>query len=133
MSKLKFELLPGEEIIDTWTLLYIPPNGAKYNGKCTITNLRLVYDAKLDYTLQETLRTSLLMNKEEDGLLIIPKEKIVELNVLKSLMDKRVMLTLDNGQVHIFGYGIMNIDKVVDAINNNLQQSLDKSQSKINQ
>ena len=38
-------LQPGETKIDTWTLLYLPPNGGKYNGKLTITNQRLLYDA----------------------------------------------------------------------------------------
>jgi hypothetical protein len=39
---LKINLQPGEASIDTWSLLYLPPNGGKYNGKLTVTNQRLL-------------------------------------------------------------------------------------------
>ena len=55
MSKLPFKLLPEENVIDTWTLLYTPPGGGKYNGKLTITNKRLLYDAKYDVSVRGLL------------------------------------------------------------------------------
>jgi hypothetical protein len=118
MSQLKFELLPDEKIIDTWTLLYIPPNGGKYNGKCTVTNLRILYDAKFDYSVKGIIEESLFIKWGSEGFLVIPKNRIANVEVKKSFLDKRVMLTLDNGQIHTFSYGAMNIDKVVDAIKN---------------
>ena len=36
-------LLPGEQKIDTWTILYQPPKGGKFNGKLLVTNQRLLY------------------------------------------------------------------------------------------
>jgi len=36
-------LRPGETAIDTWTLIYTPPGGGKYDGKLTVTNQRLLY------------------------------------------------------------------------------------------
>ncbi|MEO5946399.1 MAG: hypothetical protein ABIP79_06245 [Chitinophagaceae bacterium] len=39
---MKIEMQPNETKIDTWTILYIPPNGGRYNGKLTITNKRLI-------------------------------------------------------------------------------------------
>ncbi len=38
---MKIELQPNETKIDTWSILYIPPGGGKYNGKLTITSKRL--------------------------------------------------------------------------------------------
>ena len=33
MAKFPFSLLTDEQVIDTWTLIYTPPGGGKYNGK----------------------------------------------------------------------------------------------------
>ena len=107
---------PGEEVIDTWTLLYIPPSRGKYNGKCTVTNQRIIYDAKFDYSVKGLLEETLFVKWGSEGFLVIPKNRIANVDTKKSFFDKRVMLTLDNGQVHTFSYGAMGIDKLVDAI-----------------
>ena len=57
MSKFPFTLQEGETIIDTWTLIYIPPGGGKYNGKLTVTNKRLLYDAIFSSTIGNRRRT----------------------------------------------------------------------------
>ena len=49
---MKITLQPGETAIDTWSLFYFPPNGGKYNGKLTVTNQRLLYDAMFDISLR---------------------------------------------------------------------------------
>lgn len=117
MSKLQFELLPNETVIDTWTLLYIPPSGGKYNGKCTITNKRIFYDALLDYSAAGIATSFFFVESGSKGYLMIPKSSIKKTEVKKSLFNKSVALTLDDNQVHTFSYGAMNIDKVVEAIN----------------
>ena len=116
MSKPKFDLSPDETIIDTWTLLYIPPNGGKYNGKCTITNKRIFYDALLDYSAMGIAASLFFIETGSKGYLMIPKSSIKNSEVKKSFLNKSIALTLDDGQVHTFSYGAMNIDKVVDAI-----------------
>ena len=106
------ELQPGETPIDTWTLLYTPPGGGgNYNGKLTITNQRLVYDAKWDATV-----LGILGNRSASGHLVIDKSEIANLEVQKKLLSKKAILTLSDGSVHTFNYGAMNIDKVVAAI-----------------
>ncbi len=117
MSAPKFDLLPDEKIIDTWTLLYIPPGGGKYNGKCTITNKRILYDALLDYSAAGIASSFFFIESGSKGYLVIPKSSITNTEVKKSFFNKSVALTLDDGQVHTFSYGAMNIDKVVAAIN----------------
>ena len=34
------DMQPGETPIGTWTLFYIPPEGGKYNGKLTVTQVK---------------------------------------------------------------------------------------------
>ena len=106
------DLQPGETAIDTWTLLYTPPGGgSNYNGKLTVTNQRLLYDAKWDATV-----LGILGNRSASGQLVIDKSDIANLEVQKKLLSKKAILTLTDGSVHIFNYGAMNIDKVVAAI-----------------
>jgi hypothetical protein len=117
MATAKFELMPDEAVIDTWTLLYTPPGGGKYNGKCTITNKRIFYDALLDYSAGGIASSFFVIESGSKGYLQIPKSSIKDTAVKKSFLNKSVSLTLDDGQVHTFSYGAMNIDKVVDAMN----------------
>ena len=108
---MKLELNPGETKIDSWTLFYIPPTGEKYNGKLTITNQRLLYDAKLDASLMGVLN-----NRMVEGNLQIDKQDISRIEVSKKLLSKKATLTLSDGSVHVFDRGAMNIDPVVSAI-----------------
>ena len=92
--------------IDTWSILYMPPAGGKYNGKLTITNKRLLYDAK----------TGLPVNGFLTEALEISKADIIDIQVEKNLLAKKVIVVLSDGSRHTFSYGAFNIDKIVEAI-----------------
>ena len=113
----KFQLEPGESEIDSWTILYVPPKGGKYNGKLTVTNKRLLYDAKFDVSFGGMIEEALFVKFGSEGYVVIPKDRIKNTEVKKSLFSKKVILTLDNGEVHTFDYGALNVDKVAEAIN----------------
>lgn len=104
-------LQPDERVLDTWTLFYLPPNGGKYNGKLTVTNNRLLYEAKFDASL-----IGVLGNRAAGGYLAIDKDDIRNVEVSKKLFSKKAILTLSDGSIHTFDYGAMNIDKCVEAI-----------------
>ena len=117
MSKSPFVLSPDEQAIDTWTLLYIPPGGGKYNGKLTITNKRLLYDAKYDVSARGLLSEALFVKWGSEGYLEINKADVTDVQVEKNFLAKKAILTLSDGSKHTFNYGALNIDKVVTAIN----------------
>ena len=113
----KIPLEPNEAKIDTWTVLYQPPAGGKYNGKLLVTNQRLLYDAQFDVSAKGMLDEALFVKwGSEAPVLIIPKARIAKVDVQKSFFAKKVLVSLDNGQVHTFNYGMMNIDPVAAAI-----------------
>ena len=119
MATKAFELQPGEEIIDTWPLIYSPPGGGVFDGRCTVTNRRIVYASELDITVKEILAEFIDPNKGNRGYLVIPKTRIMEIEAKRSYLEKRVILTLDNGQRHEFSYGALNIDRLVEAMEKN--------------
>lgn len=116
MSKFPFALAADENAIDTWTILYVPPGGGKYNGKLTVTNKRLLYDAKYDVSAKGLLSEALFVKWGSEGYLEIDKSQITDVQVEKSFLSKKVILTLSDGSKHTFNYGALNVDKVAEAI-----------------
>lgn len=112
----KIQLAPDEQKIDTWTLLYYPPKGGKFNGKLLVTNKRLCYDAQFDVSASGMVSEMLFVKWGSEGYLEIPKQRIANVAIDKSFFAKKVLITLDDGTVHTFSYGVMNIDKVAAAI-----------------
>ncbi len=113
---MKIELLTDESTIDTWAIIYTTPDGGKYNGKLTITTKRLLFDAKSDVPVKAFLPETMLAKCKRDGYLEINKSDIKDMLVEKSLLAKKATLTLADGSKHTFNYGVLNIDKVVEAI-----------------
>ena len=113
---MNINLQPGERKIDTWTLFYLPPNGGKYNGKLTVTNQRLLYDAMFDASFKGMVSEALFVKWGSEGYLEIDKTAVESLKVVKKLLSKRCTMTLKDGTEHTFDYGAMNIDKLVAAI-----------------
>ncbi len=116
---MKIELQPNENKIDTWTILYIPPGGGKYNGKLTVTNKRLLYDAKYDVSAKGLLSEALFIKWGSEGYLEIHKADVKDVRVEKAFLSKKAIVTLTDGSEHIFNYGALNVDKVADAIRSN--------------
>ena len=104
-------LRAGETTIDTWTLFYVPPGGGKVNGKLTVTDQRLIYDAKFDASV-----LGVLGNHTAEGILSIEKSAITGIDVQRKLFSKKATVSLSDGSQHVFDYGAMNIDKCVAAM-----------------
>ena len=113
---MNIQLEPGENKIDTWTILYIPPGGGKYNGKLMVTNKRLLYDAKYDVSAKGLLSEALFIKWGSEGYLTINKSDITDVQVEKSFLAKKAIVTLSDGSKHTFNYGALNVDKVAEAI-----------------
>ena len=106
----------GERSLGTWTIMYLPPGGGRYNGVLDVTDRRLIYDAKFDISASGIVEEALFYKWGSEGYVVVPKQRIRQVDAKKSLMSKKIVLTLDNGQEHVFSYGMLNIDKIVDAI-----------------
>jgi hypothetical protein len=110
------ELQPSESTIDTWPIIYIPPKGGTYKGKLTITNKRLLYNARSDMPATGLFTEALFEKDEGRAFLEIEKKDIVHVEVEKNFLAKKAIVILNDGSRHTFSYGVLNIDKVVEAI-----------------
>jgi hypothetical protein len=113
---MKAILQQDEVYLDTWSLFYLPPGGGKYNGKLTITNQRLLYDAMFDASFKGMVAGAVTTRWGSEGYLEIDKKHIQSVDVQKKLLSKKCILTLTDGSKHTFDYGALNIDKAVAAI-----------------
>lgn len=110
---MKLELQSNETAIDTWAINYIGPNNKAAAGKLTITNQRLLF---LPQHGADSLSLSVYNRK---GLIVLDKSNIKDVAAQKSFLSKKVLVTMRDDSVHVFNYGVMNIDKLVAAIQNN--------------
>jgi len=109
------ELEYGEAELGSWTLNYIPPSGGRYTGKLIVSDRRLLFDAKFDTSLTGTLGELLIMSGSH-RYLSIPKGNIRSVDVKRSMLKKKVIVTLYDGTEHTFDYGMLSVDKVAAAI-----------------
>lgn len=107
---MKLELSPDETRIDTWTIHYTGPDNRSDSGKLTVTNRRLLFLPQHD---AGSLSLS-VFNK--NGLIILDKSMIKNVTSQKSLLSKKVVITMYDGSVHVFNYGILNVEKIVSAV-----------------
>lgn len=110
---MKVELAPNETTIDTWSINYIAPDSKTSTGKLTITNQRLVF------LPQHDAGSFSLSIYNKNGLIVLEKSAIKDITAQKSLLSKKVVITMSDGSVHAFNYGIMNIDRILAAVQAN--------------
>lgn len=113
----KITLLPGENPIDTWMLFYTPPGGKKFNGSLTVTDQRLVYRTLYDAGHNPASYHVSFSKEDKDIIYSINKMDISQVDAQKSLLSKKVIVTLADGTKHEFNRGAMSVDKLMEAIN----------------
>jgi hypothetical protein len=106
------DLLPGEHHIDTWALKYCSPGGSEYEGKCMITDRRLLFIPVICVKKGQPEPATVNSN----GQLEINKNMIREVTRIKTYIENQVKLKLENGLEYAFSYGALNIDRIADAI-----------------
>ena len=110
-------LLPAETAIDTWTIFYSPSVEKKFNGKLTVTNKRLIYRTLYDAAYNPASYHVAFDKEDKDIIFSFNKADIARVDTQKSFLAKKVIITLSDGSKHEFNYGVMSVDKLVDAIN----------------
>ncbi len=111
-----FALEQDETRLGKWTLNYNPPGGGRYTGPLTVTDRRLIFEARFDTSLMGTLEQALFVTTDSGHVLVIPKDRIRQVDIKKSFFSKNVLVVLDNDETHTFNYGMMSVDAIAEAI-----------------
>jgi hypothetical protein len=111
----QYELQPGEVELGTWTLNFLPHGGGRFTGPLTVTNQRILFDAKFNTSFSGVLR-ELIVFKGSWGFVSIPKDRIKNVETQSGILKKKVLITLDNGNTHTLDYGLLAVQKLADAI-----------------
>lgn len=106
---------PGEVELGKWTLNFAPQGGGRYTGPLTVTDRRIMFLAKFATSLGGTLG-ELIVDRGDYGCLSIPKSRIKSVDLIGGFMKKKIALTLDDGSRHVLDYGLLSVDKIVEAI-----------------
>ncbi len=90
-------------IIDTWTLNYRPEGGGRYLGALTVTD----EDVQFSST-------------DLDGDIVLPGTDIANVEATRRRLMKRAVVTMKDGHSHVFDYGLLSVESIVDAISSML-------------
>src|ERR1043165_5570874 len=107
-------LAASEKIINTWKISYETQEGEKYEGRLIVTSARLLYDAGSAPPSRDSGNQDLFTKWGSDEFFMIPKERIAKVEISRSLLSKKVIVTLDNESRHTFNYGILDVRPVAD-------------------
>ena len=113
---IKFSLDPNEVEKGHWTTNFLPQGGGRYTGKLTITDKRIIFHAQYNTSFAGLVTEALFYKFGDEGYIIIPRDQIQEVEKKTSLMNKRVILKLQNGQVHAIDNGILSVDKIIETL-----------------
>lgn len=110
------DLDQGENKLGKWTLNYLPPQGGRYNGVLTVTDKRLIFEARFDTSFTKSAEIVSLIQSDSGHFLIIPKTSIKDVEISKSFFSKKVLITLENTETHVFHYGMLSVKTLAEAI-----------------
>jgi hypothetical protein len=110
-----FELRPDEKELGSWTVNYLPPGGGRYTGPLVVTDQRLLFKFANDTSASGVLK-KLFFFRDTHGYIAIPRERIRSIDRKSGLLNKRVRVTLDDGEAHVFDHGMLSIDAMAAAI-----------------
>lgn len=114
---MSLSLQQSEEIINTWTMIFLPDSKEKINGRLTVTNQRLVFDMLYNISsFQQVIQSAYLVADGQYSQLEIPKTDIVNVSIEKSFLQKKVIVSVENGDLFTFSHGLMSVDSIVAAI-----------------
>ncbi|MBX3103117.1 MAG: hypothetical protein KF690_11455 [Bacteroidetes bacterium] len=107
----KLELQPNEKLIDSWTVNVII-NGSRFTGKVYITNQQVL----MDKAWAVHFNALGVLQVPGNQLIAIPKSEIRETRTKTSFFNKRVYLTLNNGNELVIDRGMLSITPIVEAL-----------------
>lgn len=117
---IRTEQRAGESIVDSWTVnASIPETDRRWLGKLWVTSQRAVFEPLYDNT--DFASAVYGANASSDSFSIEYAE-VAQVSARKSFFKKIVVIELQSGSSWLFDYGMLSVDKLLDALNMQIQQ-----------
>jgi hypothetical protein len=117
---------------DTWTINYLPESGGRITGKLSVADDEVRFDTLYDSSNAEVVKGILgsvaafaatgghavyIHNTDTELEVVLPRAEIASAEQAKKGMMKRAVVTMKDGSVFTFDYGMLSTKKLVAAIN----------------
>ncbi len=116
---------------ETWTINFEPEEGGRVTGELTVDDENLSFVALYDSSNATILKSIAgavgsfaasgghavyLSDNDTELEFRLPKSEIASTTIKKSLLAKRVIVTMKDGPSFVFNYGMLSVDKLAEAI-----------------
>lgn len=112
----KTHLLKNEFKIDSWDLYYTFNDGSYFFGALTITNQRIFFETKVEGAIQAMLKASASLTNHTVNHIFLSKKLITHIEAVKDTTGNKVVITLTNGEKHIFDRKMLSTAKIITAL-----------------
>lgn len=117
---------------DTWTINYLPAEGGRITGKLQVTDSEVRFDALYDSSNTEILKGLLgaatsfaasgghmayLRDTDTEFTIALPRQEIASAEQAKKGLMKRAVITMNEGSIFVFDYGMLSPKKLIATIN----------------
>jgi hypothetical protein len=119
------------ESIGSWTVNYVPEEGGRYTGTLEVGEAGLHFDTLYESSNKTIVKaifvdvatfaaagghTVYRYSNDEKAIIDLPAAEIDGVEAAKSGMTKRAVVTMKNGEMFVFDYGLLSVKKLVAAI-----------------
>jgi hypothetical protein len=114
-----------------WTVNYLPEEGGRYTGKLTVTDEKLLF-ASLYESSNKTIVKAIFLDvgtfaaagghsvyrysNDDEARVDLPAAEIARVDAAKKGIMKRAVVTMNDGQQFVFDYGMLSVQRLVEAI-----------------
>lgn len=117
---------------DTWTVNYLPTEGGRITGKLEVGDDEVQFSGLYDSSNKEVIKgifgaaagfavsgghMAYVRDTETDFTIALPRTGIASADQVKKGLMKRAVVTMTDGAVFVFDYGMLSPKKLVAALN----------------
>jgi len=117
--------------IGEWTINYLPEEGGRYTGKLTVTDEKLLFVSLYESSNKTIVKAIFLdvgtfaaagghsvyrYSNDDEARVDLPAAEIARVEAAKKGVMKRAVVTMNDGQQFVFDYGMLSVQRLVEAI-----------------
>lgn len=114
-----------------WIVNYLPEEGGRFTGELSVNSERARFVSLYESSNKTIVKAIFIdvatfaasggrfiyrYSNNEEAVVDLPVEDIATVEAAKKGLMKRVLITMENGEVFVFDYGLLLVGKIVETI-----------------